>query len=238
MPEGPARPKRVVWDIAVAVGAVASLVVIGVCGAWWALIGIGLFAVSYLLLGRRALITRSPKRSDLPFALGVIASGTICTICSPIFAALQAIICPMLWVGARDRKRAVITNVVLVGAEFLAMPIHYPLIPINFLLYAIIEGLVFGFSMAIGFWITGLEARMQAAQAFGSPPGELSEAPLSPRELEVLQLAAQGLTNQEISDQLFITVATTKTHMQHILAKLDVPNRTVAVAKGKASGWL
>jgi two-component system, NarL family, response regulator LiaR len=51
---------------------------------------------------------------------------------------------------------------------------------------------------------------------------------LTPRELEILGLIAQGRTNQEISDQLFITVKTVKTHITQILSKLGVEDRTQA----------
>ena len=51
---------------------------------------------------------------------------------------------------------------------------------------------------------------------------------LTQRELEVLQLIAQGKTNQEIADALFITLKTVKTHVSNILAKLEVSDRTQA----------
>lgn len=51
---------------------------------------------------------------------------------------------------------------------------------------------------------------------------------LSKRELEILGLVAQGLTNQEISKKLFISLRTVKVHLNHIFNKLDVNNRTQA----------
>lgn len=51
---------------------------------------------------------------------------------------------------------------------------------------------------------------------------------LTNREKEVLQLIAQGQSNQEIADQLFISLKTVKTHVSNILAKLDVSDRTQA----------
>lgn len=51
---------------------------------------------------------------------------------------------------------------------------------------------------------------------------------LTNRELEVLLLIAEGLSNQEIADSLFITVKTVKTHVSNILAKLEVSDRTQA----------
>lgn len=51
---------------------------------------------------------------------------------------------------------------------------------------------------------------------------------LTPREMEVLKLIAEGKSNQEIADQLFIAVKTVKTHITHILSKLGVEDRTQA----------
>jgi ATP/maltotriose-dependent transcriptional regulator MalT len=56
---------------------------------------------------------------------------------------------------------------------------------------------------------------------------------LSSRELEVLQLMAQGLSNQEIADQLFLSLPTVKTHTSNLFFKLDVKRRTQAIEKAK-----
>lgn len=52
---------------------------------------------------------------------------------------------------------------------------------------------------------------------------------LTPREIEVARLAAAGATNAEISRALFVSVATVKTHMNHVLTKLEVRSRTELV---------
>ena len=61
-------------------------------------------------------------------------------------------------------------------------------------------------------------------------PSDLPPAsdPLSPRELQVLKLLAQGLTNQEIADRLVISEWTVRTHVRNILGKLHLANRTQA----------
>jgi DNA-binding CsgD family transcriptional regulator len=61
---------------------------------------------------------------------------------------------------------------------------------------------------------------------------------LSARELEVLQLAAEGFRNDDIGERLFISPKTVKTHLQNIYAKLDAGSRTEAAMKAKALGLL
>jgi LuxR family maltose regulon positive regulatory protein len=64
-------------------------------------------------------------------------------------------------------------------------------------------------------------------------PSSLVE-PLSQRELEVLQLIAQGLSNREISERLFLALDTVKGHNRRIYAKLGVKNRTQAINKARS----
>jgi LuxR family maltose regulon positive regulatory protein len=71
------------------------------------------------------------------------------------------------------------------------------------------------------------------------PPGspEMIE-PLTGRELEVLALIAEGLSNQEIARRLVLSLSTVKWHTGNIYGKLAVKNRTQAVAKARALGVL
>jgi DNA-binding NarL/FixJ family response regulator len=62
--------------------------------------------------------------------------------------------------------------------------------------------------------------------------------PLSDREIEVLNLIAQGLSNKEIAEQLVIAEGTAKNHVSNILSKLDAKDRAHAVTKGKELGLL
>jgi len=62
--------------------------------------------------------------------------------------------------------------------------------------------------------------------------------PLSQRELDVLALIAQGATNREAAESLFISEATVKTHLLHIYAKLGVNDRAAAVAVAYERGLL
>ena len=69
-----------------------------------------------------------------------------------------------------------------------------------------------------------------------SAPQELDE--LTPRELEVLRLIARGMSNAEISQELFITEQTTKTHVGRILMKLHLRDRVQAVVLAYESGLI
>ena len=62
--------------------------------------------------------------------------------------------------------------------------------------------------------------------------------PLSQRELEILHLIAQGLSNREIGERLFLALDTIKGHNRHIFDKLEVQSRTEAVARGRELGLL
>jgi DNA-binding NarL/FixJ family response regulator len=67
-----------------------------------------------------------------------------------------------------------------------------------------------------------------------APPKELEE--LSERERDVFRLLARGLSNGEIGDQLYISEATVKTHVTHILQKLDLRDRVQAVVLAHETG--
>lgn len=62
--------------------------------------------------------------------------------------------------------------------------------------------------------------------------------PLTDRELEVLRLAAEGLTNYDIAQRLYISVRTVEAHLTHIYNKLGVSSRTEAVVHAMRRGWI
>jgi DNA-binding CsgD family transcriptional regulator len=68
--------------------------------------------------------------------------------------------------------------------------------------------------------------------------GELVPSVLTPRELEVLQLAAGGYPRREVADRLMVSPSTIKTHLEHIYAKLGVSDRAAAVAQGLRTGLI
>ncbi len=69
-----------------------------------------------------------------------------------------------------------------------------------------------------------------------TPPlyGTILAEPLSERELEVLRLIAQGMTNREAAEKLVIATSTVKKHLENIYSKLNVNNRTQAIAQARA----
>lgn len=76
-----------------------------------------------------------------------------------------------------------------------------------------------------------------------TPTGEKKGMPepakvLSEREIEVLQLATQGLSNHEIADKLFLSLRTVQAHLGHIFNKLKVSSRTEAVVHAIKAGWV
>jgi len=88
--------------------------------------------------------------------------------------------------------------------------------------------------------VLGAEAQKRAITSSlpsASPAQSLIE-PLSPRELEVLRLMAQGLSNQEICERLFLALSTVKGHNRTIFGKLQVQRRTEAVAHARELGLL
>lgn len=62
---------------------------------------------------------------------------------------------------------------------------------------------------------------------------EITRLNLSRRELEVLQLMAEGLSNQEISERLFVSLNTIKTHSSKVFEKMEVKRRTQAIEMGR-----
>lgn len=92
-----------------------------------------------------------------------------------------------------------------------------------------------------------LMSRLRASPAIGRAGSEQGtvpldapqvETPLTERELEVVRLVAEGMTNQEIGERLFISPTTVKTHVQNITHKLNVSDRTQAAVHSVRMGLI
>jgi DNA-binding CsgD family transcriptional regulator len=118
---------------------------------------------------------------------------------------------------------------------------------------AIYGGLVAVLFAGVGIWLGVTLTRTPAPPPIPSPSPEptapvlqplgpftrdearVSEFGLTPRELEILELIAEGLSTREIADKLCVSENTVKTHSSRVLAKLGAKRRTQAVQIGKAS---
>ena len=78
----------------------------------------------------------------------------------------------------------------------------------------------------------------EVGEFLGHRRGELVPPALTARELEVLELAAQGYSGRQIAERLRISPATIKTHFEHIYAKFGVSGRTAAVAQAMRAGLI
>jgi DNA-binding NarL/FixJ family response regulator len=84
-------------------------------------------------------------------------------------------------------------------------------------------------------------ARALIVHAFGEHRAAAEHARpggLSARELEVLRLMAEGLSNPQIAKRLIVSEFTVKRHVANILTKLDLPTRAAAAAYAAREGWI
>ncbi len=82
------------------------------------------------------------------------------------------------------------------------------------------------------------EILIPAPAAFTLNEGALARLGISRRELEVLQLISEGLSNAEIAERLFVSLNTIKTHSSRLFEKLEVKRRTQAVEAAKRLGLI
>jgi NarL family two-component system response regulator LiaR len=123
------------------------------------------------------------------------------------------------------------------------MEIRFLLFSINLQIYILLIAILF---TGIGIWIAGRirtpkvetlviekPVFVNATSDFEIDRNELSKRKISKRELEVLHLMAKGKSNQEIADELFVSLPTIKTHVANLFEKLDAKRRTQAVETAK-----
>jgi DNA-binding NarL/FixJ family response regulator len=83
-----------------------------------------------------------------------------------------------------------------------------------------------------------LARRLRAELKLPHEPGGEGPMPLSTRELAVLDCVAQGLSNREIADELFVSEQTVKNHMTSVLRKLNATDRVGAILHAVRQGWM
>ena len=82
------------------------------------------------------------------------------------------------------------------------------------------------------------EVRVPEGGPFALDTGKLKELGITPREHEILGLIAEGLSNREIGERLFVSENTVKTHSSRLFEKLGVNRRVLAVLKGRELGLI
>lgn len=123
------------------------------------------------------------------------------------------------------------------------MEIRFLLFSNNLQIYILLIAILF---TGIGIWIAGKirtpkvetlviekPVLVNTTSDFEIDRNELSKRKISKRELEVLHLMAKGKSNQEIADELFVSLPTIKTHAANLFEKLDAKRRTQAVENAK-----
>ncbi|MEO6978593.1 MAG: LuxR C-terminal-related transcriptional regulator [Mucilaginibacter sp.] len=123
---------------------------------------------------------------------------------------------------------------------------HFIIIDHAFEIYAGAIAVVF---TGLGIWLAVMlikpkvktvivEKQIFANAAFILNEAELNRLRLSSRELEVLQLIADGLSNQQIAERLFVSLNTIKTHASNLFLKMEVERRTQAIEMAKRLGLI
>jgi DNA-binding CsgD family transcriptional regulator len=141
-------------------------------------------------------------------------------------------------------KRLLLYGVLLAVFTISLKLLEYKLVILNHSLelYGLVLAVIF---TLIGIWagkkLTGTKEVLVEKTIYVAAPskdftvneGAIEQLGISKREYEILELMAQGMSNQEIADKLFISVSTIKTHTSNLFMKLDVNRRALAVKKAK-----
>ena len=192
------------------------------------------------------------------FILGIALGSYI----DSILSVLLAVACPVVWTAAGKFRLGVLANIVMIifiGASIGLYSFNQGTLGEDWVAIAGSISIVMVFSIMIGSMVHStldwgreraeLLTELQASQtdlgesyrqlmAADTPHQTTEQSPLSSRETEVLALVSEGCTNREIGNRLFISPATVKTHMEHILTKLGATTRTQAVLIAHQEGLL
>ena len=125
----------------------------------------------------------------------------------------------------------------LLIAGLKAIEYRYLIREIDVEIYIGIVALIF---TGLGLWV-GQQILNKRDSSNGNQKGKeetIKSLDISEREMDVLVLMADGLSNQEIADKLFISIHTVKTHSSNLFSKLFVKRRTQAIQKAKELGLI
>jgi two-component system, NarL family, response regulator LiaR len=133
------------------------------------------------------------------------------------------------------KRTIILYGLALASLVFLLKYFEYRLI-VRDLSIEFYVGLVAVVFTGLGIW-AGLKLTRQRVITVGPEfilnQSELAQLGISKREHEVLTLMAQGLSNQEIANKLFVSLNTVKTHSSNLFLKLNASRRTQAIRKAK-----
>ncbi|WP_448702682.1 response regulator transcription factor [Mucilaginibacter sp. AW1-3] len=141
-------------------------------------------------------------------------------------------------------RQTIIYGIAMAVLLFLLKLMEYRFIIVDYALETYISAIAIFFT-ALGIWLAVKLTKPKVQTLVVEKPvyvnttdfsinqHELDRLNLSRRELEVLQLMAEGLSNQEISERLFVSLNTIKTHSQKLFEKMEVKRRTQAVEMAK-----
>lgn len=130
-------------------------------------------------------------------------------------------------------KSALIYGLALAAGVFLLqwLEVQYAIRLFTTEIYIVILALVFA---GIGVWFGRQTGDRSRPASFERNEKVIKTLGLTPKEVEVLALLAEGGSNSDIATALFVSPSTVKTHLIHIYQKLEVGRRTEAVSKGRA----
>ena len=131
------------------------------------------------------------------------------------------------------KKTAFIYGAALVAAAFALqwLDLQYSVRRFSIEIYIVLIAVAF---TALGVWAGNRLTRPRRAPDFEKNTKALEALGISEREYDVLLLLAEGCSNREIADSLFVSANTVKTHLAHLYDKLDVSRRTQAVRKARS----
>ena len=126
------------------------------------------------------------------------------------------------WAEMRDTGRVTVEDLALEGGDKA---------PVSVVAHGVAEALP-------GLYLAGFAPGNLSGDELGMPDDRLPDTPLTPREVELLQLAAEGFCGPSIAEELVLSRSTVRTHFESIYRKLDVHDRAGAVGKAMRLGLI